>query len=93
MHENLGDTLENVLKDIEHILLLNHGVKPNFTEAGLRASIYIFQCVMLDKMFELQEIENMDDDSRIAMATKMGNEIRNLIKTYTNVDSHALFNK
>ena len=35
--------------------------------------------------------ENIDMEDRINMANKVGEEIRKLIKTYTNIDCHELY--
>jgi len=33
----------------------------------------------------------MDIKTRLAMVDKLGNEIRELIKTYTDIDTHKLY--
>jgi hypothetical protein len=46
---------------------------------------------MLDKMWKLQEDEGIDIDTRANMAEKLGSEIRNIIRVYTNIDTHDLY--
>ena len=46
---------------------------------------------MLDKMWKLQEDENIDIDARADMAEKLGNELRNMVRIYTNIDTHSLY--
>ena len=49
--------------------------------------------VMLDKMFDLQDLESIDLNNRSEMAAKLGDDIRNLIKIYTDIDTHNLYNE
>jgi hypothetical protein len=42
-------------------------------------------------MWELQEKENLSIEIREDMATKSGEAIRNIIKTFTNIDTHNLY--
>ena len=46
---------------------------------------------MLDKMWKLQEDENIDINARADMAEKLGNELRNMVRIYTNIDTHSLY--
>lgn len=90
----IGKKLSPILEEIEFALWdfeANESMKPEFTEEGLRASIKIFMSVILDKMWELQEKEGMDKDTRINMAKEVGEKVRNIVKTYTNIDSHDLY--
>ena len=88
---SLGKSLSSILSEIEDTLLENNGIKPNFTNEGFRAGIYIFKSVVLDKMFELQNDENISIEIRSDMAKKCGEEIRGLIKKYCNIDTHELY--
>ena len=87
----LGEKLSPILSQIEGTLLDNYETKPGFTDEGFRASIYIFQSALLDKMWELQEKEGLSIEIRADMATKCGEAIRNIIKTFTNIDTHNLY--
>jgi len=62
----------------------------NFTDEGFRATIKIFSVAFFEKMWKLQEKEDLDDDVREAMAKKCGEDLRNVIKTYTNIDTLKL---
>ena len=58
----IGQKLSPILSEIEDTLLehaVNNGGKPDFTEEAVSASIIIFSTVMQDKMWEMQEAENM----------------------------------
>lgn len=92
----IGEKLSPILQEIENSIWefeLVIADKPNYTEDGFKAGIKIFMSVMMDKMWELQDNENIDLADRINMAEKLGNDIRNLVKTYTDIDTHTLYNK
>lgn len=90
----IGEKLSPVLSEIESTLLeyeLNVARPPQYTDEGFRAAIKIFMSAMLDKMWKLQENENIDIDARADMAEKLGNELRNMVRIYTNIDTHSLY--
>jgi hypothetical protein len=87
----LGKKLSPILSEIEDTLLENYETKPGFDDEGFRASVYIFQSALLDKMWELQEKENISMEVREDMATKCGESIRSLIKTFTDIDTFNLY--
>ncbi|PCI28436.1 hypothetical protein COB55_03885 [Candidatus Wolfebacteria bacterium] len=90
----IGKKLSPILSEIGDTILefeVNSGAKPNFTDEGFRSGIKIFMSVLMDKMWELQENENMDMKDRINMSNKVGEDIRKLVKTYTNIDTHKLY--
>lgn len=79
--------IENVLWDFEE----NGGLKPEYGKDGFRAAIKIFMSVIMDKMWELQEVESLSIEDRCNMANKVGEDIRKLVKTYTDIDTHDLY--
>jgi len=90
----IGEKLSPVLSEIESTLIeyeLNVARPPQYTDEGFRAAIKIFLSAMLDKMWKLQENEDIDIDTRANMAEKLGNEIRNIVRIYTNIDTHSLY--
>jgi hypothetical protein len=90
----IGKKLSGVLHEIELALLefeANVAKPPEYTDEGFRAGVKIFLSVMLDKMWKLQEEEGIDINTRADMANKLGNEIRNTIRIYTNIDTHNLY--
>ena len=93
LKETLGTKLSPILVEIQDTLLDNYERKPSFTQDGFIAGTYIFQTVILDKMWELQEVENIPMNVREDMATQCGTEIRALIRKYCNIDTHEFFNK
>lgn len=90
----IGKKLSPILEEIEYTLLefeVNKGIKPEYTIEGFRAGIKIFMSILVDKMWELQEEENIDIQDRENMAKKAGESVRALVKTYTGIDSFDLF--
>lgn len=89
----IGEKLSPVLSEIESALWefesLSKG-RPYFTDAGLRAAIKIFSTAIFDKMWELCERENLGQKDRINMAMSLGDQIRKMVKTFTNIDPHNL---
>ena len=87
----IGKELSPILEEIENTLLDNIALKPDYTEAGFRAAIFIFQSAISDKMFELQTKEKMSNKDSELMAKNLGEELRNLIGRFTGIDTHKLF--
>jgi hypothetical protein len=89
--QTLGQKLSPILKEIEETLLENYENQPKFTNDGFISASYIFQSAIMDKMFDVQEKENMPLNLREEMANKCGMEIRELIKKFCNIDSHDFY--
>lgn len=90
----IGKKISPILYEIELALIefeINVAKPPEYTDEGFRASVKIFLSVMLDKMWKLQEEEGIDINTRADMAEKLGNELRNIIRVYTNIDTHSLY--
>ena len=90
----IGQQISKILTGIEDTLWVfeaNNGEKPEFTTDGLRASCKIFASAMMDKMWELQDSEDMDKETRINMAEQLGKDIRLLVKVYAGIDLHDLY--
>jgi hypothetical protein len=90
--EKLSPILEELEKAIWSFEVYNLG-KLNYTEDGFRASIKIFMSTLMDKIWELQEKEGMDIENRGKMVEKAGEDLRKLIKIYTDIDTHELYKK
>lgn len=89
-----GSQLSNVLEQIENSLWefeANRSIPPNFTDDGFRAATKIFASCLIDKIWNLQEHENMDAKDREAMVEKAGRDLKNLVKIYTNIDTTDLY--
>ena len=90
----IGKKLSPILSEIESTLIefeINVAKPPEYTDEGFRASVRIFLSAMLDKMWKLQEDEGIDIDTRADMAEKLGTEIRNIVRVYTNIETHDLY--
>lgn len=92
----IGKKLSPILVEIEDTLWefeCYSGRKPEYTEEAFRASIKIFMSALMDKMWEVQNFDEMSMEDRGNMATKAGESVRELVKTYTGLDTHKLYEK
>lgn len=93
----IGEKLSPILEEIENTIWEfeaieeNNSCKPNYSTEGFRASIKIFMSALLDKMYDLQNEEDIKIEDRLNMAKKAGEDLRKLIKTYTDIDCHNLY--
>ncbi len=90
----IGKKISPILEEIEGTLWefeANAGVPPEYTTEGFRAGIKIFISVLMDKIWELQQDESIDKQGRLNMVQKAGEDVRELVKTYTNIDCHKLY--
>lgn len=90
----IGKKISPILEEIEETLLefeANRGIKPEYSIEGFRAGTKIFMSVLMDKIWELQQNEGIEMKDRLNMVQKAGEDVRNLIKTYTNIDCHDLY--
>lgn len=81
MNENL-ESLAN------SILCLKE--KPNFSKRDFFNALIIFQSALMDKMYDCQNADNMEEKERLEMANSCGLELRKLIHTYTGLDTHKV---
>jgi len=87
----LGTQFSPILEEIADALLENYETKPEFTLEGFKAALYIFQSALMDKMYTLQTTEDIPNDIKMDMALKLGGDLRDLVKTYCNIDTHELY--
>ena len=81
------------MKELEKLatkILQNQGVKPNLSNRDFFNSLLIFQNALMDKMYDLQDSEKMEQEDREKMAKKCGQELRKFIRTYTGLDTHNI---
>lgn len=64
--------------------------KPNYPVDSMFHITMIFNSILLDKLWELQEYDNMGLEDRANMAEAMGKELKTFIYKYTNIDMHKL---
>ena len=90
----IGKNLSPILLEIEAAIIdfdCHVNIKPYYTEDALRAAGKILISVIMDKMWDMQEDDSMSMEYRMEMAQKCGEELRQLFKTYCNVDSHDFY--
>lgn len=93
-NKSIGEKISPILCEIEDTLWefeANKGVKPDYTIDGFRAATKIFMSVLMDKIWELQSDEKISMQDRINMVEKAGKDVRNLVKTYTDIDTHNFY--
>ena len=62
--------------------------KPNYSNRDFMNALIIFQNALMDKMYDLMEVEGIEKENREDMAESCGLALRNLIHTYTGLDTH-----
>lgn len=83
---------EKVLKKIAAAMLETAEHKPNFSNDALLDALLIFQTVFTDKVFDCMQEDGSSFDNQCKKIESAGNEIRKLIKVYTNLDIVELVN-
>lgn len=94
MKNEFGKLISPSLIQIETMIWENDYMqigKPNYPDEAFRASIKIFMSVLMDKMWELQCNENLSLEDKSNMAQKAGEDLRRLVKIYTDIDTHNLY--
>ena len=66
--------------------------KPNYSNRDFMNATIIFQTALMDKMYDNQDYDGMSVGDRMKMAESCGLALRNLIHTYTNLDTHNFEN-
>lgn len=61
--------------------------KPNYSNRDFMNAIIIFQTALMDKMYDVQDYDDMSVEDRIKMAENCGLALRKLIHTYTGLDT------
>lgn len=80
--------LEVIANDILDQQANETKVKPNYTNREFMNALIIFQTALMDKMWDNQESDKMSEDNRVNMAIDCGLDLRELIHTYTGLDTH-----
>lgn len=89
-----GHQLSPILVEIENTIIDHEaGIdsKPCYGIDGFRAATKIFMSALMDMIYELQQRENIDKPDSLNMAEKAGNDLRKLIKIYTNIETRELY--
>lgn len=92
----IGEKLSTILEEIEATLWeyeVYSGKKPCYSFEGFRAAVKIFMSALLDKMYEKQQAEGMSQTEMEEAAIKTGNDIRELVKSATGLDTTLFYDK
>lgn len=84
------ESLDVCTDTLANISILDKTFRIKYSERDLFNATYILNNILLSKMWELQQEENMALEHRLDMANKLGKDMRKLIKTYTNIDTHEI---
>lgn len=83
----IGEKLKPIFQEIQLGLLDNYDLKPEFDNETFEAITFIFITALSDKMFDLIEKENIGLKDGELMAIAAGNEVHELVKKYTNINT------
>lgn len=90
-----GEKLSPVLKEIEDAIweqeINFEGEPPHYTNDGFRAAVKIFMSAMTDKLWANDTLLGCPIEYMGRHAEALGNDIRRLVKEYTNIDTHNLY--
>ena len=91
--EMLIKKLEPILAELEMCILEFNvtGKKPNWSNESFMAQITLFMSGLVDKMYDKEIKNNTDFEQRCKTETKMGNELRDFIMQYTDLDTHKIY--
>lgn len=64
--------------------------KPNYSNRDFLNTLIIFQTALMDKMYDNQNYDRMNFEDRLKMSKSCGMSLRNLIHTYTGLDTHKI---
>lgn len=64
----------------------------NLSNRDFMNCVIVFQFGIMNKMYDLQELEKMDFDDRKKMAANCGSKIHELVKIYTGLDTREIEN-
>jgi hypothetical protein len=85
------ELLESLANQQLEIAVINNS-PPNYSNTDLINACIVFNALIMDKMWELQEADSMPFDDRYKMAEVCGNELHKFIHTYTGKDIKKILN-
>ena len=88
----MSSPYEPILKEVASGMLETADIKPNYSNDAFLDATLIFQTVLMDKLFDNQNYDNMPMDERYKMAEACGEQLRRLIHTFTGLDTVELVN-
>lgn len=69
---------------------INKRTKPNYSDKDFLNIIIIFQMVLMDKIYDVQDYDDMSVEERVKMIEKCSVDFHRFIYTYTGVDTDKL---
>jgi hypothetical protein len=87
-----GNVIKDILVDVEKLMWMKSGEIIDYGDDGFRASTVIFMTTLMDRMWVLQEKEDLPIEDRKNMGEKVGHELRKLVKTFTDIDTFNFYN-
>lgn len=93
-HDYFWSEIPKIIEDLEvrFLTIASNDPQPRqVPNSCMRGAAQIFFSVALQKMYELQNNENMDLETRGKMVFEFGLKMIKLVKIYTNVDIKNLF--
>jgi len=78
--------VSTILNTTSNYCLLTAEQRKQYTNDDMYNATIIMMDVLTNKMFDLMQNENIDLITCNAMAEQCGKELRQFIKTYTNID-------
>lgn len=64
--------------------------KPNYSNCDFLNTLIIFQTALMDKMYDVQDFDDMAIEDRMNMAKSCGLSLKKLVYTYTGLDTHKI---
>lgn len=64
--------------------------KPNYSNRDFMNAVIIFQTALMDKMYDMQDYDDMSVYDRMQMAEFCGQDLINFILTYTGLGTHKV---
>lgn len=96
-NRTLGEKLSPILAELEGAIweseFIAPGVRPQYTQEGLRGAIKIFSSALLDAMWDKHEKDGDKQVDRERMALLAGTAIHKLVKNLTNLDTKKLYGR
>lgn len=92
----IGKVLSPTLIDMEAKIFVFEAATdftelPNFSDEGFRAALKIFITALSERIYVLQDAENMPFVDRLSMIKKANEELNHFIKVYADTDTEKMY--
>lgn len=89
-YKNIDTTLI-IVEDAINMMEFSGNQRPNYSKHAMRAGLKIALSVIMDAMYGLQEIEEINFETRVDMAKECVKQLKKLIHTFTNITVEELY--